>query len=747
MIKKLIIILILTLFNNQLKAEVFQDIKVVGNKRISKSTIIDILQFKKNINYNAEDINEFQKKLFKSDFFKTTKIKSKNNFLVIDVVENPLIDFFFIRGEKNKSRNKKLYEILLLGENKIFSDKNLSLDILKIKKLYKDSGFFDIQVEPKITLLENNLVNVILDINRNNKYFINRIFFNGEKFFSSSVLNDVVSSGEYGWWKFLSTTTTVNMNRIEYDKNLLRNFYFDNGFIDVQILSSDINFKDESKVDLVFSINSGERYNYSNININDETNNLKENDLKIISQLISEKLKGPYSRKSIKLIETKINNYLDINKIEFVRLEIENIKDDSKKNAVTLNFNFLKASSKYINRVNIKGNSITEEKVVRNNLEFSAGDFFSTFKSKKSVDNLKNTGIFENVKINTIPIETDKLDIEVSVEEKPTGSISAGVGAGSSETSVSAGIQEKNLFGKGLGLFGDLSIGTEKISSDINLLIPDYKNTGNELDLNVYSISTDYTNAGYESSKLGNNVSIQYGVYEDVYLKTGIGFEYDKIDVTSSASSTYKSREGSYSTLKSSYTVFTDKRNSRFLPSEGYRVGFGQELGLPGSDISYLSNKVYGNYYHLLSKEYILSFKGGLNSINSLSNSKDVKLSDRKFLTSKNLRGFENYGVGPKDSKDHIGGNYSAYASVASTFPNPFPDKWNAKSIVFFDTGNVWGVDFNDNLDSNKIRSSFGISLDWISPLGPLSFTLSEALSKSNTDVEENFNFQIGTAF
>ncbi|MEK9680338.1 MAG: BamA/TamA family outer membrane protein, partial [Pelagibacteraceae bacterium] len=126
---------------------------------------------------------------------------------------------------------------------------------------------------------------------------------------------------------------------------------------------------------------------------------------------------------------------------------------------------------------------------------------------------------------------------------------------------------------------------------------------------------------------------------------------------------------------------------------------------------------------------------------------KDVKLSDRKFLGGKNLRGFEAFGVGPKDGTDHVGGNYSAYASISSTVPNLIPDKYNAKSIIFLDAGNVWGVDYDSSLDSNKIRSSVGLSLDWISPLGPLSFTLSETVSSADGDVEESFSFQIGSSF
>ena len=199
-------------------------------------------------------------------------------------------------------------------------------------------------------------------------------------------------------------------------------------------------------------------------------------------------------------------------------------------------------------------------------------------------------------------------------------------------------------------------------------------------------------------------------------------------------------------TFKTLYNLETDKRDKRFQTTKGYRLNFGQALAIPGSDIPYIENNFSGALYHPLNKDFILSFKSGLKSINAFNN-KDVKLSDRKFLSSRNLRGFEDYGVGPKDGKEHIGGNYSAYSSISSTVPNMLPEKWNANSVVFLDVGNVWGVDYDSSKDSDKIRSSVGLGLDWISPLGPLSFTFAQVLSSSEGDLEESFAFQLGSSF
>jgi len=288
------------------------------------------------------------------------------------------------------------------------------------------------------------------------------------------------------------------------------------------------------------------------------------------------------------------------------------------------------------------------------------------------------------------------------------------LGIGTDQSAISTSIQEKNLFGKGISISSNLSVGTEKIEGFVNTKLPDFKNSNNTLQNSVYVKSTDYSNAGYENKLIGSSFSLQYDIYEDIYIKPGMGIDFDRIDTSATASNLYKAREGNYLSIKSFYDIYTDKRDSKFLPSNGYKFGFGQTFVLPGSDIMSIQNFVYGSYYKPLFKGYTLNFKSGIDTINSLSNKKDVKLSDRLFLNNTKLRGFESFGIGPKDGNDHIGGNYSFYSSASTTFPNFLPEKWSAKSIVFLDTGNVWGVDFDESLDNDKLRSSVGVSLDWI---------------------------------
>ena len=718
------------------------DIK--GNKRISDQTIISIIDFKKNKKYNINDLNNFQKKLYNTNYFSNVSIKIVKNTIQILVEENPIIDFFYINGVVNKKREEFFYENLALGQNKIFSEALLKKDIENIKDNYRDAGFFDVEVDTNISKISGNALNVVINVSRKEKYKINRIFFIGNKKYKSSTLSDVVSSTENGWWKFLSSSSLVNKNRINFDKNLLKKYYLNNGYYDVQISSSDINFIGNNLANITFSINAGEKYLFSKSEIKDDDKNLNEENIKDLNKIISKKLKGTFSQKKLNDTNNILNEYLRNQKIEFVTFLNKINKTGGDK--LDIEFRFVKKPRKFVNLINISGNTITEESVIRRNLLFSEGDSFLDYKVLKSIDKVKSLRIFKDVNFKTQIAGNEKVDLNISVEEQPTGSVSAGVGVGSSGSTVSSTIVEKNLFGKGIKLDGNVSFGTEKISGNVGASLPDFLNSGNTFDYNIFAVSTDFTNAGYESKKIGNSVSTKYNIYEDVSLTTGVGADQDSINTNSSASDLYKSREGDYLTFKGFYSISNDKRNSRFQPSKGYRVGFGQGLAIPGSDITYIENNLNGAFYHSISSDYIVSLKSGLNTINSYGD-EDIKLSDRKFLRQSKLRGFESYGIGPKDGSDHIGGNYSAYASLSSTIPNPIPDSWNAKSIIFFDTGNVWGVDFDQSLDSNKIRSSAGLSLEWVSPLGPLSITLSENISKADGDLEESFSFQIGSNF
>lgn len=727
-------------FNSYSYSDTIRDVKLIGNSRISLDTIKAKIQFVKNKDYSSEELNKVQKKIYETGFFNSVELNVKNDLLVITVKENPLIDFFYISGEEREKFKEALFDQLKLGPNKIFSDYALLEDIEKLKTIYKSNGYYNIEVTPEISLRKDNQVNLVLNIKKNNQTKINRIFFIGEKYFKNSDLLNQVLSSEDRWYK-LSNNTILNEDRIIVDKSILKNFYLDEGFYDVQIVSSNIKFRADGLADIIFSINSGDKYKFNKIIFKEKERLLNEVDLKNLNNMFNSDInKSLYSVKKIRKIKNQIQDYLTENNYSNVNFTTNEKKIFDKK-LIDIEFSFFKADSRVVNNILIKGNSLTNENVIRRNLFFSEGDFFSEQKKERSIDKLNATRIFKSVKIENVNIDNTKLDAIVSVEEQPTGSIYGGLGVSSNEASINFGLSENNFLGKGNKLNTTLVLGTQTVTYDITYVDPDFNYSDNLLKARAYVLRTTYDNTGYESSKIGNEISTNYEIFETINFTTGLGIDYDDV-----SSTTLPRLTGKYFTTRGFYGFSKDTRNRFFNTTEGYRAGFIQSIATPPSDITYLKNEIYNNFYYPLHKDYTLNSKMGLSSINSLNN-KDIKLSDRLFLPQTYIRGFENKGLGPYENGDHVGGNYSSYLNVASTFPNPLPEKLNATSIFFIDAANIWGVDYDSSFDKSKIRASIGVGLDWLSPLGPINFTLANPISKSDTDKTQKFTFQIGSTF
>ena len=594
----------------------------------------------------------------------------------------------------------------------------------------------------QIKKIENNKVNIFYNVELNEKFKINRIFFIGNKFFKSSELSDVVYSSEHGWWKFFSSSTTPSESLIDLDISRLKKFYLDKGFYDVQINSSSIKILDNNRADVIYAIDSGQRYNVEKYNLIDNSKSLSKENILYLSKLYDKLLKNYYDLSSIK---KSVDNSIDyLSKFNY-DLTIQYKTEKIIYNKLQLTF-FIseQPNKKIIDKIVIVGNNITDGFVIRNNILFAEGDFLNNSKLNTSIDKLKSKGFFKNIEVNTIPIDDNKVELQIKVEEQPTGEIAAGAGAGTSGATLSGSLNEKNFLGKGLNVNSTVSIGTQKIFGRLSYLNPDYNNTGIGFKSSVFVENNTFDNTSYENKIIGGSISLDYEIFDKFFLNPGVSIDYDSLKANSDASNAIKRREGDYYTSKLFYNFSKNTKNRELQPTEGYVIGVGQGLSLL-SDIPYINNRIFGSYYNEYLENIIGSVKYKIENINGFN--KDIKYSDRLSVTHNNLRGFADRGIGPKIDNDFIGGNYSFYTSFSSTLPNGLPEKWNAITNVFFDTANVWGVDDNSTSASNKLRTSIGLGLSWISPLGPISITYAEPITKENTDDVEKFNFKIGSAF
>ncbi len=721
-------------------------IKIIGNKIISKETILNTLGLNNNIEIDTDQLNLYQQKIFGTGFFSTVSLELNLNELTIKLKENPIIDYVFIEGLKdNKNIEEQIFKIITLKENTVFSESSLNSNTKKINSFLASLGYFKNSISYEIKQVNNNRVNIFFNVDLNKKFTIKNIFFIGDKKFSSSSLKDVITSTQDSWFSFFSSTNTPSNERVDLDISLLKNFYLNHGYYDVQIPSGSIEVINNNSANLIFVINAGQLYKFNEVVVLNKSPSLNDSDLRFIKKIVSSLKGNEYRMVDLSNLRNKITDYLYKNNINSevqysLRKEVPNIIDVS--------FEIREIQNKqFVGNIVVEGNDITEESVIRNNLFFAEGDLVSNLNIEKSKDKLKSLGFFKNVSILKEDLKNSQnSNITIKVEENATGEISAGAGVSNSEASISFSIREKNFLGKGINTNANVSFGTERFIGSIGFSNPDFNETGNTLNNTAFVTSTYYYNAAYKSKSIGDNLSLSYEIFQNINLETGLGISFDSIDTDTTASNLIKSKDGSYLTNKIFYNVNNDQRDRKFQTKNGYTFGFGQSLASFGSDIPYLSNNISGSFYNEFSQDFIGTIKYRVKSINSINN-KDVMLSDRIFLSGSELRGFKHRSVGPMVDNEFIGGNYSYSTNFSTSFPNGLPDKWNTKSSLFFDVANVWGVDFESPDDSSKIRSSVGIGVSWVSPVGPISFTLAKAISKDSKDEVETFSFQLGGTF
>jgi outer membrane protein insertion porin family len=720
-------------------------VNIIGNSRVNSNTI-DLLVDKKINNIDSIYINNLTKKIYDTDFFSDVKISYNQDVLTISVVENPIVNFFYINGIKDTDLDQ-VNKIITLKENSIFSSSKLKKDIEATREFLNASGYYQASIVPEVIKLDSNQVNLIINIDKKKISNIKNIFFIGNKFFSNSQLLDVITSSEDGWWKFFSASA-LSEQRIEYDKQLLKDFYKSKSFYDAQIESAFASIDKNNNFTVTFSINSGKKYIFGDYDIKVSGLTFKDTDISELKKISNDLLKNQfYSPLTINKLNKQVTDFLEIRRYSNFEINIQDAKTTDERINVIVQIN--EGQKSLVNKINIQGNTITEEKVIRDNLIISEGDLLNSSKLKKSVDNIKSKQLFSKVdyKIEDSDKKNFK-DLNLFVKEQATGSISAGIGYGTNGPLFEGSVNEKNFLGQGVTLNFTGRLSSDVLRGDLSYVNPNYQNSNKELAASLFSEVDDYKNSGYQNKRAGTKFATKYEIYEDIFFRPNLGLQFDKLEVTGSASNLLKSRQGDFFTTSLGYNFLYDKRDSKYNPTSGSLVYFDQNISTFLSDIPTAQTSVGVTFYkELFSEKFIGSAKAKLANVTAF-NDKDVKLSDRLFSSSSDLRGFEQRGVGPVDSGDHVGGNNLATLSLKSTFPNPIPENLRANTFLFLDMGNVWGADYSDLISgSSKLRTSTGVAIDLMTPIGPLSFTYSIPLSKVSTDKEESFLFNIGSSF
>lgn len=735
------------------------ELVIKGNERVDPKTIesyLDIGGLQRN-NQNA--INQSIKKLFESDLFLEVKIYPQENQMIVEVKENPIINEIEFRGNK-KIEDDALQAEMQLKKRAIYTKAKLQADIKRINDIYIKSGRFLTKIEPKIVKKDQNRIDLIFDIKEGKKAAINDISFIGNQAFSDTDLVDEITTKRTKWYKFFSSSDTYDSDRIEFDKEKLRRFYGARGYADFAVLSAIAQIAPtKDKFFINYLLEEGIKYNFGEINI---VNKVKKFDESLLNKAIKTRKNKVYN---VDLLDATVDKMVQImSEKGYAFANIEPVlKRDKDKQIIDIDYVIEETPRIYINRINIKGNTRTMDEVIRREMRVGEGDAYNITKINRSKQRIQNLGFFDKVDFNTKRIEgTNLVDLEIEVKEKKTGELNFGIGYSTVDRLTgSIGLKERNLFGTGQELGINIQKSSLRFSNEINYTKPYF--TGRDIALGVdlfnYQLNKRDT-LSFDQKSNGGTLRGDYSITEHLSHQIRYSLKSEDIsNVDSDASFAIQNLVGQYTNSGVGHTLFYDQRDNRLDPRAGYYFSFSQDYAGVGGSVKYLKNEGSAAYYIpvLGNTDFVLKFSGRFGLIEGIG--QDIRSNDNFFLGGNSFRGFEYAGIGPRaeingsfKGGDALGGKSYFVSTTEFRFPLGLPKDLGISGSLFSDIGTLKGVDQINKqnsavADTGSIRSSYGLSIGWASPLGPIRLDFSKVAKKEEFDRTENFRFSFGTTF
>ena len=722
--------------------DVINSVEVKNNNRITKETIITFGGIELGKDYSKEQLNKILLDLYSTNFFSDIKFDVQGDQLIVEVVERKIIQQIVLNGIKAEKTKKLILKNLSLREKSPYVSFLAKQDINKIQNSLNSAGYYFNKVDVTLQNNSNETIDLIYNIELGEKALIKNIIFTGERYYKDKKLKNIIVSEESKFWKFISNKKYLNPNQINLDIRLLEKFYLNKGFYNVQIKNSSAVFND-NHFNLIYNIDAGDIYTIRNTSLVLPVD-FDQEDFKKVEGILNELKNKKYSLIKLNKVVKQIDKISVSRLYDFIdaTIETEIIGDDK----LDIKFVVKESEKFYVKKINVIGNNITEERVIRDMLEVDEGDPFNKLLHAKSINNLKARGIFQDVSSKIVDTTDGNLkNIDITVEEKATGEILVGAGVGSEGGTAQFSISENNFLGKGVKLSTGVRISETRLRGNFTITNPNFNYTEKALSTDIFLTDTDkLTDSGYKSTNAGFSLGTGFEQYDDFFFRPTFRTTYEELTTNSFASANLKKQQGSYFTTDIGYVLDLDKRNQRFQTTDGFQSKFIQNIPLISESNTLLNGYQLDTYF---SYDKITSSLGlYLRAVTGLSD--DVRISERVNLPRKRLRGFEAGKIGPVDANDHIGGNYAASLNFQTNLPFLFPSFQSVDFNYFVDAGNVFGVDYSNAVgDSSHIRSSTGVGLEWFSPIGPFTFTLAQPISKIDTDHTQSFQFNIGTTF
>lgn len=742
------LIVLLAAFEVRAASVYVRDIKVEGLERVEVETVLSYVDIKKNTIIDDAKMDASLKQLYATGLFNDVSLNMKNDgLLIIKVAENPIINKVLFDGN-DKVDDEMLKGELQLAPRSTYSRAKVQEDVQRILEIYKRTGRYAVVVEPQIIERDQNRVDLIFKIDEGPLASINKVNFVGNKHYSDDDLQSEIMSKESRWYRIFSSAENYDSEKTNYDKELLRRFYFKRGYADFRVVSAVAELSpDKKSFVLTFVLDEGKRYKIRSLDI---ISDIADVDTAALKPAVQLETGDWYNADKVEKSVTALTDELGKKGFAFVDVEPEMTKDTAA-GEIALTFHVKEGERIFVDRINITGNTRTYDKVIRREFRIDEGDAFNVSKIKDSRRNVENLDYFSKVNIETMPKDDNKADINVDVEEKSTGYFNVGVGYSTVNGAlVRTGVTENNFRGLGQRLGLDIGVSQRSQEYDVSFTEPYFLNRRLRAGFDLFRTEQDYQDEGsYDSESTGGRLRLGWNYTDDLSQQFRYTLRQDKIsNVDSEASYYIKEEAGKYNDSSVGQTIVYDKRDSAFNPKEGYFISFGNDVSGLGGDEKYLKFDAKLYQYYTLADYYTFKLFANAGYITGYGG-KDVRLSNRYYLGGSTLRGFDVAGIGARDkyTDDALGGNWMLYTGGEVMFPIGL-DELGIKGRTFVDMG-MLGKPDNINTSvveySSSPRVAAGFGFLWLSPMGQIDIDFAFPIVKEDYDETQVFRLNFGT--
>ena len=676
------------------QANAIRAINVDGNRRVEPETVRSYLQFAPGDAYDPAKVDGSIKALFATGLFSDVRIDRSGADVMVTVVENPVINQIAFEGNSEVDTETLRNEVQL-KPRAVFTRARVQADVQRILDVYQRQGRYAATIDPKIIELEQDRVNLVFEIAEGPATKVKGIHFVGNHAFSDSKLRDVISTTEKGWFDFLKGTAVYDPDRMNLDRELLRQYYLKNGYADAQVTAANAELdRDGSGFFVTYTIDEGESYTFGAVNVESMVPQVQPN---AYQGKVQTKEGDTYDAQRIDKTTEDMTAAISQQGFAFARVRPQP-QPDPVTHKISLNYVIEEGPRVYIERINVTGNIRTKDFVIRREFKLAEGDAYNPLMVDQAKKRLKNLGLFKNVEVKRRPGSAqDRVILDVEVVEQSTGELSFGVGYSTSEGVIGdVSLTERNFMGNGQFVRIGLSGSFTRLQAELSFTEPRFLDRNLAAGFDIFAKQTDLTaQAGFVSDRIGADVRLGFPITEKLWNQVSYTFSRDEIsNVVPTASLAIQQAAGTAYTSMVGDTLTYDLRNDPKNPTKGFFLQGGVNFAGLGGDVQYISTSAEARGYYPITDKITFVTRAIAGNIQGWGG-QDVRLIDLFFRGGETIRGFNIAGYGPRDlnTGGALGGSTTWATTAEIRFPLPFvPDDLGLQGAVFADAGSLFGA-------------------------------------------------------